>query len=303
MHEVPLDCLHQESCLSKFSAEGIRSGFGAAKDETTTVLLTFEEIDQESGFVFARAIGVAVVDVAIHDMGLIDLNGMRIGRHAVFDQELDGVRKRGGKQPGALALRGEVEDFQQFLFETHAEHFIGFIQNQVTDGVEIERTAFQHVNEPPGSGDDDVRGSAKRFRLAIDVVATTDDFDEDFRSVFGVAEQLFADLLGQLAGRGDNESLNDLGLRVDFREQRQAKGGGLAGAGLSLGDEITAILEQKGNDLFLDGCGLDDAQFVQGGNHRGRDSKVNECVRHGVLCVRIEGNASGLLHSGATSAH
>ena len=77
-----------------------------------------------------------------------------------------------------------------------------------------------------------------------------------FFGKLGVAEKLLADLLRQLAGGGDDEALDFLGFRVHLRQQRQAEGGGLAGAGLGLGDQVAAVFQQERDRLVLDFRGM-----------------------------------------------
>jgi hypothetical protein len=50
------------------------------------------------------------------------------------------------------------------------------------------------------------------------------------------------DLLGQLAGGGEDEGLAGLDGGVDLLQDGDGEGGGLAGAGLGLGDDVVAWL-------------------------------------------------------------
>ena len=64
--------------------------------------------------------------------------------------------------------------------------------------------------------------------------------------------ELLGDLLPQLAGGRQHESLNVVPLGVEVVEEWQAKGRGLAGACLGQTNEIAVILQQQGNCLGLD---------------------------------------------------
>lgn len=97
--------------------------------------------------------------------------------------------------------------------------------------------------------------------LSVDIVAAGQHFDKNFRTVFGVAEQLFANLFGEFA-RGSNDQSLDLGATgVDFCQHGQTKCRRFSGACLRLGDEIGILGEQKRNGLFLDRSGSDNPQF------------------------------------------
>ena len=61
-------------------------------------------------------------------------------------------------------------------------------------------------------------------------------------------------------------------------DQRQAEGGGLAGAGLCAGQQVVALQGQR-NGLLLDGGGLGVALFVQRAQQGGRKAKGFK--RHG----------------------
>ena len=61
----------------------------------------------------------------------------------------------------------------------------------------------------------------------------------------------------------ENERLGLLGLRIEELEHRQAEGGGLAGAGLRLADDVVPG-EQLGDRLLLDRRRVGVAELVEG---------------------------------------
>lgn len=64
------------------------------------------------------------------------------------------------------------------------------------------------------------------------------------------AENNLVDLLGEFAGRGQNDCLALWGLGVDQLEESDGKGGGFAGSGLCLGDGVP-FADDGGNSLLL----------------------------------------------------
>jgi hypothetical protein len=50
------------------------------------------------------------------------------------------------------------------------------------------------------------------------------------------------DLLGELTGGGEDQGLAGLDAGVDLLEDRDGEGGGLAGTGLGLGDNVVTCL-------------------------------------------------------------
>ena len=80
--------------------------------------------------------------------------------------------------------------------------------------------------------------------------------------VAGVALQRLGDLDRQFARRRQHQRLRLGQLDVDLFHQRQGEGGGLAGAGLRLADQVAAV-EQDGDAFGLDGRGGFVTDFVE----------------------------------------
>jgi hypothetical protein len=262
-----------------FEADGV--ALCAAKDEAAIFVLVFEIFFDELSLFTTGSDGEAVIDVAVDDVGLVDAQCLDVGRHAAFDEFVECFWEGCGEEPGADAVLGHVEDLGEIVFESHAEHFICLVEDEALDGGDAERAAPDHVEQATGRGDDDLSRSLQGGSLAVDVLPATDDFDEDSGGVLGVAEELFGDLLGELAGGCDDEALNFLELWIDFGEERQAEGGCLAGAGLGLSDKISATFHQERDGFLLDGRGLEDFEFFKSEDEVGRDSEFCEWMRHG----------------------
>ena len=108
-----------------------------------------------------------------------------------------------------------------------------------------------------------------------------DDVDALARAV---GAQRLGDLDAELAGRRQDERLDLVAPRVDVLDQRQAEGGGLAGAGLGLADHVAA-LEQRRDRLLLDRAGLLVADVARAASRRLGQAEVGE----GRSCVSTEG--------------
>ena len=118
------------------------------------------------------------------------------------------------------------------------------------------------VHDPPRGADDDLRSLAQRLQLALDGLAAVDGHDPQLALVGAQALELLGDLDGQLAGRAEDQRLDMALLDIDLLQQRDAEGGGLAGAGLGLADDVAA-LAGGGDGQRLDGRGLLEAHFRQ----------------------------------------
>jgi hypothetical protein len=95
----------------------------------------------------------------------------------------------------------------------------------------------------------------------------------------GEAADLLAHLLGQLAGRAQHHRLHREVARVEALQQRQAEGGGLAAAGLGLGDEVVAGQRHR-QAGGLDRRHLVVAEAGQVGQHRGGQAELFEGRGH-----------------------
>lgn len=215
-------------------------------------------------------------DVAIHHVGFVDLHHLHFGRHVFFDEALNAVRDGGGKHPGAAPGAGESEYLRQLLLESHAQHFVRFVEDQILHVDERERLALHQIHQATRGGDNDVSGAVERGNLFVDVLTAAEAFRENLVGVLREAEQLLGDLLGEFAGGRDDEALDLVHLRVHFCEQRQAKCSGFAGSGLSLGDEIAAVFQEEWDRLFLDGGGRVDAELFKALDEVWGDAQVFE---------------------------
>ena len=244
LHQVAVEDIDGEisgtQLLREFDGDFAR----ATENQAALFGMGFEKFSDAFEFFIACGDEALVIDVSIDDVASIYFQHRCVARHVLADELSDAFRNSGGKQPSGAASGQLTENHLQLLLKAHAEHFIGFIEDEMAHVFECESAAFEQIDEATGSDHYDVSRAFERFDLAVDFIATSQDFDEDLGAEFRVAEKLFADLFRELAGRSDDEPL-DLWLRgIDFVQQRQDKSGSLAGAGLCLSDEITILFQQ-----------------------------------------------------------
>ena len=280
LSEVALEDFYFKAFFSELIAEGDRAGLGSAKDETPLVALFFQKIDDELVLLGMFEDGVSVVDVAIDHVLVLHLEEGRLVGKVVLDEVFHLVREGGGEEPGALAFGGELEDFGELGLEAHAEHFVGFVEDEKTNGGDIESLAFEEVKETSRSGDYDLGGSSEGGNLAVNRVTASEDFGKDLGRVFRETKELFADLFGELAGGGEDQTLDASLSGIDFGEKGESEGGGLSRAGLGLGNEVTAILLQAGNGVVLNLGGLVNAEFFETFDKVFRDTESKKGIGH-----------------------
>ncbi len=60
------------------------------------------------------------------------------------------------------------EDVVDGVDEAHVEHFVGFVEDDGVDLVELDDAALDEVDEAPGGGDDNLHTLAEGANLAFD---------------------------------------------------------------------------------------------------------------------------------------
>lgn len=149
---------------------------------------------------------------------------------------------RGGK---------ELEDVVDLVLESAREHLVGLIETEDLDVVRLEGTALDHVEDTSGRADDDVNTLLELGHGLADRGSTDGGEALDVHVVSEGDEDLL-DLLGELTGRGEDESLGLLEGNVDRLEDRDREGGGLSGSRLRLRDDV--VSGNDGHDgTLLDG--------------------------------------------------
>ena len=137
--------------------------------------------------------------------------------------------------------------------EPDVEHPVGLVEDDVEDVAEVERPPLDVVEHAAGRADDDVDAAVQGPELPLDRLAAVDAADGDVLAV-GELLQLDDDLLDELAGRRQDDGLGAPAAGFEHLDQRDAEGGGLAGAGLGLADDVVAV-EGLGDEGGLDGGG------------------------------------------------
>ena len=191
------------------------------------------------------------------------------GEFVLLDENTDGVAHElggdlehilghGGREEDNLGgLREELEDIVDLLGETARQHLVGLIKDEHLHAVGLEDTALDHVVDTAGGTDDDLGAVLEGLHVIPDAGAANAGVALDLHEVTDGDHNLL-DLLGQLAGGGEDESLAGLDVRVDLLENGDGEGGGLAGTGLGLGDHVVTCGEwvRSGSARALRALGL-----------------------------------------------
>ena len=122
--------------------------------------------------------------------------------------------------------------------------------------VGLEDTALDHVLDTAGGTDDDLRAVLEGLHVITDAGATNACVALDLHEVADGHDDLL-DLLGQLTGGSEDQSLAGLDVGVDLLEGGDGEGGGLASTGLGLSDDIAAADDGHDGTLLDSGRALE----------------------------------------------
>jgi len=191
------------------------------------------------------------------------------------------IRQGGGKQRRLAFDRRLLQDRLDVLDEPHAQHLVRFVEHQVAHRAEIQHPPVDQIEHPSRRAHDHIHAAFQPADLPI-VGLTAVDSEHAHPPQASIVVDGFGDLQRQLAGGGEDQSLDAVRVGLEPVQQRQRKGGRLAGAGLRLPQNI-APGEQRGNRPLLDGSGNFVAQVSHRLQHLGVQIEHLKIVTHGVL--------------------
>ena len=180
----------------------------------------------------------ALFDLAVAVLSL-DLDGDRFS-HELRAEFGNALGVGGRKQQGLALFRTLLGDFDDVVEEAHVEHAVGFVEHQGVERIELQAAALQVVHQAAGRADHDVGAVLQRGELSTQRHAAAERDDLDV--VFGARQSadFGGHLIGQLARGAEHHGLHGEAARVQVGQQGQGKGGGLAAAGLGLGNDVFA---------------------------------------------------------------
>lgn len=181
---------------------------------------------------------VELLDTFEGKLVLLDENADRVTHELGGDLE-DVLGHGGGQENDLGGLGKELEDVVDLLGETAGQHLVGLVEDEHLHGVGLQDTALDHVVDTAGSTDDDLGTILKGLHVVTDGGTANAGVAGDVHEVTDGDDDLL-DLLGQLAGGGEDESLAGLDGGVDLLEGGDGEGSGFTRTGLSLRNDIVA---------------------------------------------------------------
>lgn len=123
---------------------------------------------------------------------------------------------------------------------TYGKHFIGLIKNEHLHGVGLQEAALDHVVDTTWGTNDNLGTLLKSLHIITNAGTTNAGVALDVHEITNGNNDLL-DLLSQLTGWGEDQSLTLLDVGVELLEDGDGESSSLSGTRLSLGNDIVAL--------------------------------------------------------------
>ena len=231
-------------------AELVHLPFGPAEDDRQGRFFVLEQVGGE-----AVLVPGLYREVPLGDLRDGEALGHRGDFFDVLPHELSGelfdrIADRGRDENGLMVAFDSGENVADVLAETDVEHAVHLVQHHVLQVVVTEESFLMQVHHAARGADHDRRASLQRVDLLL-VRLTAHDGDGLVGCVLGQIHQFVNDLDGQFTRRRQHQCAGPL-VRVDHLQKGQAEGGGFAGSGLGLAENILPgehLGDQSGLDV------------------------------------------------------
>src|SRR3546814_3488889 len=112
-----------------------------------------------------------------------------MGLRDALDRRWHGRRE----QRDLTRVRRGLEDGFDVLDETHLQHFVGFVEHQITDAGQIERAALEMVEHASRRADDDMYAAPQRreLRRGVHVVVRSEEQTSELQSLMRISYAVF----------------------------------------------------------------------------------------------------------------
>lgn len=259
-----MDGQRRDAVARELLGQAVGAVLGAREDQHLVPVVVAHELGEQ----FALAFAVDRVDALFDRLGsgvaARDFDQRGLIQQAV-GQRANIIRERRREQQVLALGRQDVEDLADVVDEAHVQHAVGFVQHQQFDVRQINGALADVVQQTARRGHDDIDAALERIDLRIDADAA-EHHHRLQRQVLAVGAHALFHLRGELARGCEHQRTDGIAHAVgrlhlvglhsgQAMQQRQCEAGGLAGAGLCTGKQVTA-LEDRGDGLALNRGGF-----------------------------------------------
>ena len=260
--EVARDLVRVETAFRQEAGEVAHIGLGVAEDDRALRIFQFDDPRQRRFLLLGGDQVEEMFDLLGSELSIGEADKLGIVEKEPGERA-DLFGHRGGEKVGP-AFRGEVTvNFSDVGPEAEGKHLVGFVENQVSDVVQVHATISQVIDNPPRGSDDDVGSLLEGVQLRAVADAPIDG--EAPNPAVGRDHGNFLGNLGRELSRGNHDQRLGLGeIDIGGFDQGNSEGTGLSAAGLGLNDQVP-VPSHQGNDLALHGHGRGPAEIAHGG--------------------------------------
>ena len=153
------------------------------------------------------------------------------------------IARHGSREQQRLPFSREGhEDTAHIANETHVEHAVCLVENEMLDSAEVDATLSHQVQQAPGRGNEDVDATRQRADLGC-LADAAEDHCKPQLQMGAIGAELVVDLDRQFPCRRENEGAWCADANAAVRagepvQDRQREGRRLAGAGLGDGEYV-----------------------------------------------------------------
>lgn len=163
------------------------------------------------------------------------------GKFGLLDQDTDWIAHElggdlknilwhgGGQKNDLGGLREKLEDVVDLLSETARQHLIGLVENEHLHGVGLEEATLDHIVDTTWSTDNDLRTILESLHVITNAGTTNAGMALNVHEITDGDDNLL-DLLSQLTGWCEDQSLAALDIWVDLLQSGDGESGSLSGS-------------------------------------------------------------------------
>lgn len=256
---VTVDGKSWPAVLSEETSDFVGDTLGASEDEALVVLVLHDLLEVLDHLVALLELGNdldnlgnAVVGRKVHGTN-VDLDPVVL---EILSESANLLGPGSGPHASLTVRANLADDLADLRLETHVEHTISLIENEVSNAAKVGLAGLEHVNQTTGSGNTHFDTTSEISDLLTLGDTTVDTGVADARRLAELVN-FGLNLDGEFTSRGEDEDDGTVTggeerLSVDVDNRGQTVGQGLSGTGLGNTDDV-ATRESHGPALGLDG--------------------------------------------------
>lgn len=277
---VSVDGLGGEAGVLKGAYDLIRAVLRARKNERRFDLGAVQKMDQQMDLIPAVDAVYRLSDGVDCGRGRRDIDAIWVREDRA--RELFDLGRHRRRKEHRLPLRREIRhDAPDVVNHAHVEHAVRLVQHEEFNLVEFDVALIHQVEETPRSRDEDVHAGLEASDLRVLGYAAENN-QRAQAQMTAVGDEAIVDLDRELARRSQYQCTDPaaadglscgIGSLSELLKDRQGERGGLAGAGLSATQKISAghqgwdrgLLNRRSGRITL---------FIQGFKNAGRKPQL-----------------------------